>query len=524
MKKYLKQETIGENVMKRELTIAIFLVALTLGLSVNIVAQTVSQTNETVVTSPIITSTNGEPLYSFRAENLEIKRALAMFARAYDLNIVPDLDITGEVTVDIKNLPLDKVMAAILDAYGYSWKIDGNFIRVKSLETKTFVIDYLRLVRNGMGINMVTLSSSGTGGTGGGMGGGFGGGGFGGGMGGGFGGGFGGGMGGGGMGGGGGTGGGGSAVALYQQDQIDFWKELEDQLKQMLSEKGKIAINKTAGIIQVTDRPPNLKNIESFITNLTEVIHRQVEIEAKICEVILNDQSHLGINWSNVIKRATRQFDISGATKVTSPIGGEQVKNSAITGIFTSSEKSLDAMVIIDALKEEGDIKIVSQPKVRTLNNQPALIKVGTDTPFFFRTTSYVPGGTGTTITIQEEYPALITVGTILSITPQISTNGWIIMDISPVLSSLADSRESPQKTITAPVLDIKQSSSLVRVRDGSTVILGGLINDSTAKTVRKVPLLGDIPILGLPFRGSFQSKSKRELVIFVTPRIVEVQ
>ena len=516
--------------MKGNLSKPFFIIILTLGLTFTIAAQNIRQTNEVVTAKPVITSTNSEPLYSFRAENLEIKQALAMFARTYDLNIIPDLDITGEVTVDIRNLPLDKAMAAILDAYGYSWKIDGNFIRVKSTETKTFTIDYLRLVRNGMGINMVTLSSSGSGTSGGGGfgggGGGFGGGGFGGGGfgGGGFG---GGGMGGGGIGGGGtgsGTGGGGSAVALYQQDQIDFWKELEDQLKQMLSEKGKIAINKTAGIIQVTDKAPNVRNIESFISNLTEVIHRQVEIEAKICEVILNDQSQLGINWSNVIRRASRQFDISGATKVTSPIGGDQPKNSAITGIFTSSEKSLDAMVIIDALKEEGDIKIVSQPKVRTLNNQPALIKVGTDTPFFFRTTSYVPGGTGTTITIQEEYPTLITVGTILSITPQISTNGWIIMDISPVLSSLADSRESPQKTITAPVLDIKQSSSLVRVRDGSTVILGGLINDSTAKTVRKIPLLGDIPILGLPFRGTFQSKSKRELVIFVTPRIVEVQ
>jgi type II secretory pathway component GspD/PulD (secretin) len=116
------------------------------------------------------------------------------------------------------------------------------------------------------------------------------------------------------------------------------------------------------------------------------------------------------------------------------------------------------------------------------LNNQPALIKVGTDTPFFFKTTSYIPGGTGTTITLEEEYPMLITVGTILSITPQISTNGWIIMDISPVLSSLVNSVTSPSKTITAPVLDIKQSSSLVRVRDGSTVILGGLINDSIKK------------------------------------------
>jgi len=478
-------------------------------------------TNEVSTTN----SSKNVKLYSFQAENLEMKRALALFARTHNLNIIPDLDVVGEVTVDLRDLPLDKVMAAILDAYGYSWTIEENFIRVKSIETKTFVVDYLRLVRSGMGASAVVMSSMGSnsGGSGGGGGGGFGGGGggFGGGGGLGGGGGFGGGGGGGGSSGN-GTGWGGSAVSLSQQDEIDFWKELEEQLKSMLSEKGKIAVNKTAGIIQITDKPVNVKNIDSFISNLNGVIHRQVEIEAKICEVILNNQSQMGINWSNVIVRASKTYNISGSTTVAAPFGGDQVKENSITGIFTATEPNLQSTVIINALKEQGEIKVVSQPKVRTLNNQPALIKVGTDTPFFFKTTSYVPGGTGTTVTLEEEYPMLITVGTILSITPQISTNGWIIMDISPILSSLVNSVESPSKTVTAPVLDIKQSSSLVRIRNGSTVILGGLINDSMSKTVRKIPLLGDIPVLGFPFRGTFENKTKRELVIFITARIVE--
>lgn len=482
-------------------------------------AETETTTNK--VSAPPTASPASKNLYSFRAENLEIKQALAMFARANNLNIVPDLDITGEITVDIRDLPLDKVMEALLAAHDYTWQIDKDLIRVKSTETKTFVIDYLRLVRSGAGASAVYVSSGSGGGGGVGGGGGFGGGiGGGGGFGGGFGGGAGGGVGGGA--GGGMGGGGGSAMALSQQDQIDLWKELEDELKKMISEKGKMAINKTAGIIQITDKPSALKNIEMFISALTEVIHRQVEIEAKICEVVLKDQFQMGINWSNVIRRASRQFNLSSPTAITSPIGGEQVKDSTFRAIFTSSEPNLDTTVMLDALKEQGDIKIVSQPKVRTLNNQPALIKVGTDTPFFFRTTSYIPAVAGTTVTIQEEYPALITIGTILSFTPQISTNGWIILEISPVLSTLIDTRESPSKTITAPVLDIKQSSSLVRVRDGTTIVLGGLINDTKARTTRKVPLLGDIPILGFPFKSTYESKSKRELVIFVTPTILE--
>ena len=115
-------------------------------------------TNEVSTTN----SSKNVKLYSFQAENLEMKRALALFARTHNLNIIPDLDVVGEVTVDLRDLPLDKVMAAILDAYGYSWTIEENFIRVKSIETKTFVVDYLRLVRSGMGASAVVMSSMGS--------------------------------------------------------------------------------------------------------------------------------------------------------------------------------------------------------------------------------------------------------------------------------------------------------------------------------------------------------------------------
>jgi type II secretory pathway component GspD/PulD (secretin) len=160
------------------------------------------------------------------------------------------------------------------------------------------------------------------------------------------------------------------------------------------------------------------------------------------------------------------------------------------------------------------------------VNNQTAIIKVGTDRPFFSRTTFFIPsqttGGTPATTTTTEDTFQTITVGTILSITPQISTNNWISLDVSPVITSLVEERVSPSGTTTAPVLDIKQASTMVRIKSDETIVLGGLIQNTSEKASRKIPFLADIPALGKLFQGRFEGKEKKELVIFLTPHIVE--
>jgi MSHA biogenesis protein MshL len=460
----------------------------------------------------------GQTLYSFRSEDLEMKQALALFARANELNIVPDLDISGKVTVEIKDLPLAQVMQALLEAHGYTWFENQGLIRVRNVETRNFVLDYLRLVRKGEGFNSVNLSSGSSGGAGGG-----GAGGAGGGRGGGGGGGVGGGGGAGGGAGGGGAGGpGGSSMQLSQEDSIDFWDEMDTQIRAILTPAGKLAINKTAGLIQVTDRPAAVSNVADFIEQLHDTVHRQVDIEAKIYDVTLNDQFQLGLDWEHIIRTHGGSLRGIGSTIVTAPVGGEAVKGAALGVLFSNQNTS----VVLEALHEQGEVRVVSQPRLRTLNNQTAIIKVGTDTPFFSRTTFFIPSlstaGVPATTTTTEDTFQTITVGTILSITPQISSDGWISLDISPVITSLVAIRISPSGTTTAPELDIKQASTLVRVRSNETIVIGGLIQDTHAKTVRKIPVLGDIPALGLLFRGKFDTTSKRELVIFLTPRIVE--
>ncbi len=163
---------------------------------------------------------------------------------------------------------------------------------------------------------------------------------------------------------------------------------------------------------------------------------------------------------------------------------------------------------------------MVSKPRLRTLNNQPAVVRVGQDLPVFVTEVIQSPG-TPPVITTSETIQ-VVTVGTVLSITPQISDEGLVTLDITPAVSRLVRVIQSASGNTDAPVIDIRQASSLVRLRDGDTVIMGGLVQDSDTTTIRKIPLLGDIPLLGRAFRGEYTSKQRTELIFFVTPRIIK--
>ena len=430
-----------------------------------------------------------EKLYSFNADGLELKTALALFARANDLNIVPDNNVSGTVTLSVRNLPLEKIMQALLEAYDFSWSDEGGLIRIRAAQTRMFHVDYLRLDRKGIGQSSATLTSANSGGSSGG--------------------------------GGGGCTQGGSTINVTQENPISFWTELREEIAMLLTPTGKenLAINETAGLVQVTDRPSALKRVEEYLAQIHKSVLRQVDIQALLYDVTLSDQSRYGIDWSHGFSISDGVAGISGSPAIVQPAGGAMIAPAAFSTVFANQNTD----IVLQALQEQGRVQVISQPRLRTLNNQTALIKVGTEVPFFNQTTTFLPGtfAANTSTAIESDEIQLITVGTILYITPQISDNGWVTMDLSPVITSLVETRVSPSQSTTAPVLDIKQASTLVRMKSGQTIVIGGLIQDSTAVTERKVPVLGDIPAVGMLFRGKFKSKEKKELVIFLTPRII---
>jgi len=338
---------------------------------------------------------------------------------------------------------------------------------------------------------------------------------------------------------------------LVADNTTDFWKELVEELKFMLTPSGQTSMNKTAGIIQITDRPSALRRVEAYLSNVRTSIHRQVDIEARLYNVTLNNQFQFGIDWVHIAQAYGGTLGFGGATLPVAN-GGAQLLDSSIGGInrfgvigsssSTASGGNLSSLVFqnfntqaaINALEEQGTVQVISTPRLRTLNNQTALIKVGEEVPFFNSSTSFLPGLNGQTA-LQQSVVTSITVGTILSITPQISSDDWVSLDISPVLTSLKAIviQPGPSGTnsttaasggtggTTAPDLDTKQASTIVRVKDGTTVVIGGLIQTQKAKNETKVPFLGDIPLLGKLFTGTFRFDQKVELVIFVTPHII---
>ena len=305
---------------------------------------------------------------------------------------------------------------------------------------------------------------------------------------------------------------------------INFWSDLGEQLKSLVTATGSFTINSLSGTVLVRDSHRNVETISHYLVSVTENVVRQIDLEVEIYEVALNDSFQLGINWQHVSQQLDSAFNTipgqlglpdTGGLIVQTPVYGV---SPGAPGIRIQHQRG-SFSAVLDALKLQGNLKVVSKPRLRTLNNQPAVVRVGQDIPVFLRQVTQSPGSPP--VITETETIQTITVGTVLSITPQIASSGLITLDITPAVSRLVRIETSASGNTNAPVIDIRQASSIVRVRDGSTVIMGGLVQESSSTTRRKVPVLGDIPLIGRAFTGKYENSERTELVFFLTPRVI---
>ena len=434
--------------------------------------------------------TSDEPTYSFTAKGLSVVDALALFARLNQLNIVPDPEVSGAVTVDFRGLTLDKAMEAILESLGAYAEEDGGLIRVRGMETKIFTVDYLRLKRSGKTSFETDLSSgNNTSATGGG----------------------------------GGSGSSGK-VTIDSSDEVDVWKDMESQLKTLVSPQGKIAVNSLAGTILVTDRKKNLDNVASYITILTTRLNRQVDLDVRVLDVTFTDDRLFSIDWKQVVRKVGNTT-LTAAALLT-PVGIPTTVFPGLgTGLPTLGITNTTMDVLIKAVEDQGLVRVTSQPRVRSLNHQAAVIKVVKSDPFFTQQSNTLQSQSGNSQGINVQVNSVET-GTVLSVTPQISDNEKITMEILPSVSVLTGTATYPEGSgtnalSTAPKLTEKQATAVVRVNDRDTVAMGGFIEDQIVQTRKKIPILGDIPLLGTLFTGMADAKIRREMVFLVCPTIV---
>lgn len=317
-----------------------------------------------------------------------------------------------------------------------------------------------------------------------------------------------------------------SFSTVTSTDKADVLGDLESAIKSMLSKDGKVSVNRTAGTVVVTDFPVILEQVEKYLRLAETMLQRQVRIQASIAEVVLTDEFQYGIDWSAMAKFLGGAG--TGTLTATGKTGQVIVQNlgTSLTNRFQVGATGRDFSVMLNWLATQGKVNLVSRPTVSTLNNQRALIQVGKQ-EVFFQVSSIIP--TGLTPGQSFSVPQTVFVGLSLSVTPQIGDDGTITMTILPTESSVVSEVTNPiippgGGASKVPVVSVREAQAVVRVRTGDTIILGGLMQEKKRQETAKVPFLGDLPLAGKLFQQVVEKKEQTELVIFLTPTIVEAQ
>ncbi|MDU0459962.1 MAG: hypothetical protein RW306_14655 [Geobacteraceae bacterium] len=466
-------------------------------------------------------------LYSLTLKNADLRDVLVLLSKESGVSIVAERGLRGNVQIEAKNKKLGELLYMILKPLGYTASVENGMVLVgrPKLATRTFRVNYLKDKRSSASNMNVSGFSAGS-------------------------------------------------VSVSSAGQSDFWGALENSLEMLVfgtSGKGKresggfsisedekksdgkttssavsplskdkpqlaaaaeledpllsstqiaegqlkqLVVNEIAGIIQVTDLPENLDKIASFLADVEEGSKRQVLIQAHIMEVNLKDSYSLGLDWQQVFQSTDSAFTIGQAL-------------APATNVFKFAAEGFNSFgrfnLLLDAMKEQGNVNMLSSPKISALNNQKAVIKLTTKQVSWVssKTTNNSGGVSNDTFSTT---PQIDEVGIFLDVTPQIGFDNSITMQIHPSVSEIKEISTSPDKSSTKPVIDIREIDTMVDAKAGETIVIAGLISDKLNETKRSVPLLGDIPYLGTLFSYSKQERTKSELVIMMTPYILNAK
>ncbi|UFS63196.1 pilus (MSHA type) biogenesis protein MshL [Sulfurimonas sp. HSL-3221] len=425
---------------------------------------------------------------------------------------------------NLKNLTLNEVLDILLVDNNLNYTLENNILKISFIETKTYNIDYIISARKSIGSTDILLSSSQATGSSSSQSGG----------------------------GGGGQGadlGGGSmqitqnntsGIKIESLDEVKFWEELDLELQRVLNRPTDFyqaeapIVNKNAGLVTVTATVRQQQRLEKYLNELQKKIQYQVLIDVRMMAVTLSDSSSTGIDWSQIYALQNLSFHIDKLDALN--VSTFDTTGNILTGGTAgySGPASLLKLTggntiteLVKFLKTQGDVDAISNPKVLTLNNQPALITVGTEYFYKIQQSQILAGSSaGTSQTTQNEEVNSIFAGVLLDITPEIANDNTITLKINPSVSQtrikLSSDEIEQQKRSMPPDLDRRQLASVVTVKDGNSIIIGGLIDKSESMHTNRVPLLGDIPGLGYLFKYEEKAVDTTELVIVIEPHIIK--
>ena len=479
--------------------------------------------------SGTISEGNAPRVQDLTAVNQDVSTVVRALATRFGLQYQIEPGVKGVVNTTIRNATLPEALAMILPQ-GTTYQIANGVLRVAParVETRIFSLDYVALSRVGTASTVIQRrlgSNAGIGGQGqtGGQGA----------------------VGGqGGFGGAGGLGGGADVISAVSI--ADVWEEIRVAVEALVfdepaaggatqasvSQAGvasmgggggrpysrtspdgrRLIINPIAGTITVSGMTGLLDQVDLFIKTFEASIQRQVLIEAKIVEVNLDRESEFGINWDIVAANAAGSFSPGGAGQ------------SNITLTLRAGNTQINA--VLTALQSQGNVQVLSSPRVSALNNQRAVFNVTRGEIVFSLTQQPIVNPNGTTTFTSTVNPTQVNVGIVLDVLPQISSDNTVTMNIRPVVTSVARTASFTVdgNTLQAPVIDTRESDTMARLRGGETIVIGGLMQNRRERVRSGVPVLMSIPLLGRLFSRTSDVERKAELVIFLTPTIIAGQ
>lgn len=441
--------------------------------------------------------------FDIAVNNVDAKEFFMGLVQGTDYNMVISPDVSGSISLNLKNVSIVGALNAVRDVYGYDYEVTpyGFQIVPGGIKTRMFNVDYLSMERTAESETSVSSgsitenyqgstsnASTGTSSTG-------------------------------------TTQTVKPAAKVKTKSKTNFWKALEVTLGAMVEGKpGRlIVINPEAGIIIAKANTVELDQIGKYLDNLQRNMVRQVIIEAKIIEVTLNDTYQAGIDWTflGASQNGTQTLDIP-----------DSIVSHDILAQFTQmfslkASAGSQFSTVIDALTIQGNVQVLSSPRIATMNQQKAVIKVGYDEFFVTNVSANSTVSSGAVDNNNDIELTPFFSGIALDVTPQIDDDGNVILHIHPLVSNVFDNTKKIEingqaNNIPTALSVTRESDSVVDARDGQVVVIGGLMEDKNQEYIASTPFLHNIPFVGAFFRKTTQVSRKTELVILLRPVIVD--
>ncbi|MCP5149360.1 MAG: pilus (MSHA type) biogenesis protein MshL [Ectothiorhodospiraceae bacterium] len=467
-----------------------------------------------------------EPTFTIKVKDAPAPQFFMGLVEGTRLNMVVHPDVGGQLTLDLKDVTIADVMEVVRNVYGYEYRSTrvGYEVLPQRLRSRIYQVNFLNMRRVGASQTRVSSgqvtdtgarSSSTDDGT--------------------------------------------TTTDSQRQGRVtgteintlqpetSFWQELASSIDAILggAPGRSVVVNPQSGVVVVRAMPNELREVEEYLTTTQAIAQRQVILEAKILEVKLNDRFRQGINWAGLVGVGSGSItagQVGGATileqggasairgntgdlnpAALAPIVGTAA--GAFGGMFTLALALNDFTAFIELLDTQGDVHVLSSPRIATLNNQKAVIKVGSDEFFVTDVSNTTVTGTTTTTTPSVELTPFFS-GIALDVTPQISAAGDILLHVHPAISEVRDQQKAitigaVTQTLPLAFSTVRESDSIVRARSGQVVVIGGLMQTSARNGTSDAPLAG-APVVGNLFRHRNDEVERTELVILLKPVVVD--